>query len=130
MRYTLNEIYQTFSFCDKILAIQQKANKDFHSILCPVGCGLSWRLERRQQGLPEEAVDVVNEDSDAEADESRAAASMTQDFAAHAEDRAARRRWWPPSIETLELLLRAGGQPSVVDGAGQAALLLICEGGR
>ncbi|CAJ1353330.1 unnamed protein product, partial [Effrenium voratum] len=27
--YTLNEIYQTFSFCDKILAIQQKANKAF-----------------------------------------------------------------------------------------------------
>ena len=28
LRYTLNEIYQTFSFCDKIEIIQEHATKD------------------------------------------------------------------------------------------------------
>lgn len=147
--YTLHEIYQAFSFCDKIAAIQQQAVKLLEIELRPPGSGLAARLDSGRrlkiaeaeeavaEALAAEAAKMEGQDEgspqdkralDAEPDSSEEImATRAEEEARKKSERQERGRWWPPSTDRLKLWLRAGASFMHCDESRQTFAAILCE---
>ncbi len=116
--YTLHEIYQTFSFCDKIERIQDRATNELRRrLLVPSSFG-----DKHEAVLGDQDFDSCKNMSRDEV------IREAQDFReSEGAPHSVTARWTPPNRQEMQLFLRAGAHMNHIDDRGQTLLMTACR---
>eukprot|EP00435_Cladocopium_sp_Y103_P048361 s1194_g14.t1 len=129
--YTLNEIYQTFSFCDKIQSIQDHATKELQRRLHMPGMFGFYSPKalptlHAENSLRSTCSTLLNEEVKPKPENGMKSDCEDQEEA-ESEGSHARDRWTPPTREEMQLFLRAGVHLNHLDDGGQTFLMMACR---
>lgn len=128
--YTLHEIYQTFSFCDKIERIQDRATEELRRrLLVPSSFGDKHEAVLGHQDF--DSCKKMSRDEVSRVQDTGEAEDTLQEAEAHElqepKDDSVTARWKPPNREEMHLFLRAGAHMNHIDDRGQTLLMTACR---